>query len=70
MVIALVLSGQTTIHAEQVAFQLEDRPLVQLVEDKVIQTERNIEWSFPMSIRYLGYSSDEEYDFSRASEGE
>ncbi|MEO2045901.1 MAG: hypothetical protein ABGX16_04945 [Pirellulales bacterium] len=70
MVITLVVAGQTTIHAEQVAFQLEDRPLVQLVEAKLIQTKRNLDWSFPMSIRYLGYSSNEKYDFSRASEGE
>jgi hypothetical protein len=34
MVITLVTAGHITIHAEQVAFQLEDHLLVQLVEDR------------------------------------
>lgn len=52
LVLTMVVTGQAFIHAEQVAFQLEDRPIVQLVESKAGQTERYLEWGFPMSINY------------------
>ena len=69
LVVAVVVTGQAFVDAEQVAFQIEDRPVVTLIEGEVRQTERILEWGFPMSIRCLGYRSGRT-DFPGVYEGE
>ena len=51
---AVVMTVQIQVHAEEIKFQLEDRPVVQMVRGKVTQTKRNLEWGFPMSDEFLG----------------